>query len=142
MSKYCSTLHDIGKIYVPAEILSKPARLTNAEYYIVKEHPKIGAEILEPIEFPWPVAKIILHHHERIDGSGYPMGLKKDKILLEARILAVADVVEAMITHRPYRPAWGVDVALNEIITNKGILYDSNVVDACVRLFREKGFRF
>ncbi|MEO0129486.1 MAG: HD domain-containing phosphohydrolase [candidate division WOR-3 bacterium] len=135
-------LHDIGKIYVPAEILSKPARLTNAEYDIVKEHPKIGAEILRPIEFPWPVAEIVLQHHERIDGSGYPSGLKLDKILLEARILAVADVVEAMMTHRPYRPAWGVDVALNEIITNKGILYDSNVVEACVRLFKEKGFKF
>ncbi|MGB9720924.1 MAG: HD domain-containing phosphohydrolase [bacterium] len=135
-------LHDIGKIYVPAEILSKPARLTQAEYDIVKEHPRIGAEILESVEFPCPVAMIVLQHHERLDGSGYPSGLKTDKILLEARILAVADVVEAMMTHRPYRPAWGVDVALNEIITNKGFLYDSEIVEVCVRLFKEKNFDF
>ncbi len=135
-------LHDIGKIYVPAEILSKPARLTQAEFDIVKEHPRIGAEILEPIEFPWPVAQIILQHHERLDGSGYPFGLRTDKILFEAKILSVADVVEAMMTHRPYRPAWSIDVVLTEIISNKDILYDSKVVDACVRLFREKGFKF
>ncbi len=135
-------LHDIGKIYVPAEILSKPARLTNAEYDIVKEHPKIGAEILKPIDFPWAVSEIVLQHHERLDGSGYPNGLKMDSILLEARILAVADVVEAMMTHRPYRPAWGVDVALKEIIANKGILYASDVVEACVKLFKEKEFKF
>ncbi|MEO0095797.1 MAG: HD domain-containing phosphohydrolase [candidate division WOR-3 bacterium] len=135
-------LHDIGKIYVPAEILSKPARLTQAEYDIVKEHPKIGFEILKPIQFPWPIAEIILQHHERIDGSGYPYGLRLDNIILEARILAVADVVEAMMTHRPYRPAWDVEVALREIISNRGILYDSDAVDACVRLFRDKGFKF
>jgi PAS domain S-box-containing protein/putative nucleotidyltransferase with HDIG domain len=135
-------LHDIGKIYVPAEILSKPARLTQAEFDIVKEHPRIGAEILESIEFPWPVAQIILQHHERLDGSGYPSGLKTDKILLEAKILSVADVVEAMMTHRPYRPAWNIDVVLTEIISNRDILYDSKIVDACVRLFREQGFKF
>jgi len=135
-------LHDIGKIYVPAEILSKPARLTQAEFDIVKEHPRIGAEILESIEFPWPVAQIILQHHERLNGSGYPSGLKTDKILLEAKILSVADVVEAMMTHRPYRPAWNIDVVLTEIISNRDILYDAKVVDACVRLFREQGFKF
>jgi len=127
---------------VPAEILSKPARLTQAEFDIVKEHPRIGAEILESIEFPWPVAQIILQHHERLDGSGYPSGLKTDKILLEAKILSVADVVEAMMTHRPYRPAWNIDVVLTEIISNRDILYDSKIVDACVRLFREQGFKF
>uniref|UniRef100_A0A7V1EHH4 PAS domain S-box protein n=1 Tax=candidate division WOR-3 bacterium TaxID=2052148 RepID=A0A7V1EHH4_UNCW3 len=135
-------LHDIGKIYVPAEILSKPARLTQAEFDIVKEHPRIGAEILESIEFPWPVAQIILQHHERLDGSGYPSGLRADKILLEAKILSVADVVEAMMTHRPYGPAWNIDVVLTEIISNRDILYDSKVVDACARLFREQGFKF
>ncbi|MEO0162079.1 MAG: HD domain-containing phosphohydrolase [candidate division WOR-3 bacterium] len=140
--KIAGILHDIGKIYVPAEILSKPARLTPAEYDIVKEHPRIGYEILAPIEFPWPIAQIILQHHERLNGSGYPAGLKMEQILLEARILAVADVVEAMMTHRPYRPAWSVEVALQEIIANQGILYDTRVVDACVKLFRVKNFKF
>ncbi|MEO0184954.1 MAG: HD domain-containing phosphohydrolase, partial [candidate division WOR-3 bacterium] len=135
-------LHDIGKIYVPAEILSKPSRLSRAEYDIVREHPSIGAEILGAIEFPWPVTKMILQHHERLDGSGYPNGIKVNDILLEAKILAVADVVEAMMTHRPYRPAWGIGVALSEIIAKKGILYDSLVVDACVRLFEERDFKF
>ncbi len=140
--KIAGILHDIGKIYVPAEILSKPAKLTQAEFDIVKEHPRIGAEILEPIEFPWPVVRIILQHHERLDGSGYPKGIKKDDILLEAKILSVADVVEAMMTHRPYRPAWNIDITLQEIIDNKGRLYDDTVVDACVQLFKNKGFKF
>ncbi len=135
-------LHDIGKIYVPAEILSKPTLLTKAEFAIVKEHPSMGAEILSPIEFPWAVAKIILQHHERIDGSGYPKGIKEKEILLEAKILAVADVVEAMMTHRPYRPAWAADIVLKEIREKKSILYDADIVDACIRLFMEKGFRF
>lgn len=135
-------LHDIGKIAVPAEILSKPAQLTHAEFGIVKEHSKVGYDILKSIEFPWPVAEIILHHHERIDGSGYPQGLLGEDILLEAKILGVADVVEAMCSHRPYRPALGVDQALEYISQNKGSLFDPQVVDVCVRLFKEKGFRF
>ncbi len=136
------TLHDVGKIYVPAEILSKPALLTRAEFAIIKEHPAMGADILAPIEFPWPVARIILQHHERIDGSGYPKGLKGKELLVEAKILAVADVVEAMMSHRPYRPAWTVDLVLNEIRGKKSILYDPDIVDVCMKLFTENGFRF
>ena len=126
-------VHDIGKIIVPAEILSKPGRLTEIEFSIIKEHPRVGYEILKDVDFPWPVAEIILQHHERMDGSGYPRGLTGDDILLEARILAVADVVEAMSSHRPYRPALGIDKALEEISKNKGKLYDSRVVEACLR---------
>jgi len=135
-------LHDIGKISVPAEILSKPGKITDGEFIIIKTHPQIGDDILMTIEFPWPIGKIVLQHHERLDGSGYPQGLKANEILLEARILGVADVVEAITSFRPYRVAQGIDKALEEIIKNKGILYDLNVVDACVRLFTEKGFKF
>jgi PAS domain S-box-containing protein len=135
-------IHDLGKINVPAEILSKPGRINDIEFGIIQYHPQICYDILKSIELPWPVAKIILHHHERIDGSGYPQGLKGDEIMLEAKILAVADVVEAMASHRPYRPALGIDVALNEIKKNKGTLYDPSIVDACVRLFSEKKFKF
>lgn len=140
--RVAGAIHDIGKIAVPAEILSKPGKITETEFEIIKTHPRIGYNILKMIEFPWPVAEMVLQHQERMDGSGYPAGLSDGDIMLEARILAVADVVEAMSSHRPYRPALGVDEALEEISENSGILYDADVVDACVRLFRKKGLRF
>jgi putative nucleotidyltransferase with HDIG domain len=135
-------IHDIGKISVPAEILSKPSRLTDAEFEIVKEHPKIAYDIVKSIEFPWPVAEIIYQHHERLNGSGYPRGLKDEEILPETKILIVADVVEAMSSHRPYRPARGMKITLEEITKNRGILYDPQAIDACLTLIKEKGFRF
>jgi PAS domain S-box-containing protein len=135
-------VHDIGKINVPAEILSKPGQLSEMEFGLIKAHPQIGYDILKTVEFPWPIATGVLQHHERMNGSGYPAGLSGEDIILEARILAVADVVEAMSSHRPYRPALGIDRALEEITNNKGILYDADVVDACLRLFTEKGFEF
>jgi PAS domain S-box-containing protein/putative nucleotidyltransferase with HDIG domain len=135
-------LHDLGKISVPSEILSKPTTLTEAEFSLMKTHPRVAYDILKTIDFPWPIATIILEHHERLDGSGYPQGLGGDDILLEARILAVADVVEAMISHRPYRPARTLEEALSEISRNKGRLYDPEIVDACVRVFRQRGFSF
>ncbi len=135
-------MHDIGKISIPAEILSKPTALTEVEQELVRNHPRMAYDILKNIEFPWPVADFVLQHHERIDGSGYPDGLRGDRIHLEARIIAVADVVEAISSHRPYRPALGLDAALEEITENAGRFYDASVVAACVRLFREKGFRF
>ena len=135
-------LHDLGKITIPPEILSKPGRLTEMEFAIIRTHPKAGYEILKSIEFPWPVADIVVQHHERIDGSGYPSGLKGDQSALEARILAVADVVEAMASHRPYRPALGISRAIQEITDNRGRLYDANVVDACLAVFNRGSFRF
>ncbi|HZK87121.1 MAG TPA: PAS domain S-box protein, partial [Syntrophomonas sp.] len=135
-------LHDIGKINVPSEILSKPGKITDIEFSIIKTHCQAGYEIVKDIEFPWPVAEIMLQHHERMDGSGYPWGLTGDEILMEARILAVADVVEAMSSHRPYRPSLGIDLALEEISLSKGIRYDPTVADICLRLFQEKGFKF
>jgi HD-GYP domain-containing protein (c-di-GMP phosphodiesterase class II) len=135
-------VHDLGKIAVPAEILSKPTKLSNIELALIKVHPQTSYDILKDIDFPWPVAEIVFQHHERMDGSGYPRGLKGDEIFLEARILMVADVVEAMASHRPYRPALGIDKALEEISQNKGILYDPEVVEVCLRLFRNKGYRF
>ncbi len=135
-------LHDIGKIYVPAEILSKPAQLTSMEMGIMKGHSEVGYDILKDIPFPWPVARIVLEHHERLDGGGYPAGLSGDAILLESRILCVADVVEAMSSHRPYRAALGLKKALDEVSTHKGVLYDAHAVDACLTLFHEKGFTF
>ncbi len=135
-------LHDIGKISVPIEILCKPTAITSLEYSLLKLHPKISWEILKEIEFPWPVAKIVRQHHERMDGSGFPDRLKGDEICMEARIIGVADVVEAMASHRPYREALGIDKAMDEIKRNRGVLYDAGVVDACVRLFDEKGFVF
>jgi len=135
-------IHDIGKISVPAEILSKPGILTDIEMSLIRVHPQSGYDILKDAELPYPIAEIVLQHHERLDGSGYPQGLKDDHILLETKIIAVADVVEAILSHRPYRPAKGIDVALDEIEKNKGILYDTNVVEACMKLFREKGFKF
>ncbi len=135
-------IHDIGKIYVPAEILSKPRRLSQIEFNLIKTHSQVGFDVLKAIDFPWPVAQIVLQHHERINGSGYPNGLQSDEIMLEARILGVADVVEAMASHRPYRPALGVDAALREIDNNKGILYEKDVVEACIHVFRERNFQF
>ena len=134
------SVHDVGKITVPAEILSKPGKLTAPEWAMIKEHPQLGYEILKKIDFPWPVAKAVWQHHERMDGSGYPQGLKGADITLFGRILAVSDVVESMASHRPYRPARGIDAALAEIETNAGRLYDADVVAACLRLFREKGY--
>jgi putative nucleotidyltransferase with HDIG domain len=135
-------IHDIGKIYVPAEILSKPRRLSQIEFNLIKTHSQVGYDVLRAIDFPWPVARIILQHHERIDGSGYPHNLTGNEIMLEAKILGVADVVEAMASHRPYRPALGVDAALQEILQNKGVLYEPEVVHACVRVFQEQNFQF
>ncbi|MDP3182016.1 MAG: PAS domain S-box protein [Desulfobaccales bacterium] len=135
-------LHDLGKISTPAEILSKPGKLSDTEFGLTKSHAQAGYEIVKEIRFPWPVAEAILQHHERMDGSGYPQGLTGPDITLEARILAVADVVEAMSSHRPYRPALGIEAALEEITKNKGILYEPEVVDACLKLFTEKGFKF
>ncbi|MFH0786638.1 MAG: PAS domain S-box protein [Pseudomonadota bacterium] len=134
-------VHDLGKISIPAEILTKPTKLSDLEFGLIKTHPQISYDILKDIDFPWPVAEIVLQHHERINGTGYPQGLKGENIFLEARILAVADVVEAIASHRPYRPALGIDKAFEEIEKNKGILYDAEVVDACLRLFKEKGFK-
>jgi putative two-component system response regulator len=134
-------IHDIGKIRVPSEILNRPGKITSLEMQLIRMHPEVGYEILKGIDFPWPVAEIELQHHERLDGSGYPQGLKDGEILIQARVIAVADVVEAMTSHRPYRPALGIDVALAEIEKNRGILYDAEAVDACLRLFREKGFQ-
>jgi PAS domain S-box-containing protein len=137
-----SLIHDLGKISVPAEILSKPGRLSEMEYNMIKSHPQFGYNILESIEFPWPVARIVLQHHERMNGSGYPAGLDDGSILLEARILGLADVVEAMISHRPYRPARSLGEALAEISKNRGTLYDGQAVEACRRLFLEERFHF
>jgi len=135
-------LHDIGKINVPIDILMKPRSLTELEFSLVKLHPQVGHDVLKGIDFPWPVPKIILQHHERIDGSGYPQGLQDENILAEAKILSVADVVEAMASHRPYRPALGVDKALEEISDKKGSLYSSEVVEACLGLFNTHGYTF
>ncbi|MFO7984617.1 MAG: response regulator [Desulfatiglandaceae bacterium] len=134
-------IHDIGKIALPAAILSKPTHLNDMEFSLLKRHPQVAYEILNTIDFPWPLAKIVIQHHERMDGSGYPNGLSGDQIMMEARILAVADVVEAMASHRPYRPALGIDAALKEISANRGTLYDEKVVDTCLFLFKEKGFQ-
>jgi PAS domain S-box-containing protein len=134
------SIHDIGKLSIPAEILSKPSKLTNIEFSLIKEHVRSGYEMLKDVQSPWPLAQIVYQHHERMDGSGYPRNLKGDEIIMEARIMAVADVVEAMASHRPYRPSLGIDIAFEEIEKNKGVLYDAPVVDACLKLFREKGY--
>ena len=139
--RMAGVIHDIGKISVPGEILSKPGNISQNEFGIIKEHPQVGYNILKTVDFPWPIAQIVLQHHERMDGSGYPNGISGENILLEARILAVADVVEAMASHRPYRAALGIDLALNEISKNRDSSYDPKVVDACLRLFNEKGYR-
>jgi len=139
---FAAVIHDLGKIHVPAEILSKPGRLSKLEFMLIQTHPQTGYDILKDIKFPWPIAEIILQHHERLDGSGYPQGLKGDQILFEANILAVADVVEAMSSHRPYRAALGVQQAVDEIRRGRGSVYDPSVVDACLKLFTEKRFAF
>jgi PAS domain S-box-containing protein/putative nucleotidyltransferase with HDIG domain len=139
--RMAGSIHDIGKLSIPAEILSKPTKLTNIEFNLIKEHSHSGYEMLKNVESPWPLAQIVYQHHERMDGSGYPRNLKGDEILMEARIMAVADVVEAMASHRPYRPGLGIDAALAEIERNKGTHYDNTVVDACLKLFRERGYQ-
>jgi len=139
--RVAGSIHDIGKLSIPAEILSKPAKLSELEFSLIKEHARRGYEMLKDVESPWPLAEIVHQHHERIDGSGYPRNLKGEEILIEARILTVADVVEAMASHRPYRPSLGIEAALEEIEKNSGIFYDKTVADACLRLFREKGFQ-
>ncbi len=137
-----SSIHDIGKIAVPLSILHKSSKLNNIEYSIVKEHPEVARDILINMAFQWPISEIVLQHHERLDGSGYPAGLKGKAILPEARILAVADVVDAMASDRSYRSALGITKALKEINMYRGLLYDADVVDACVKLFTRKGFQF
>jgi HD-GYP domain-containing protein (c-di-GMP phosphodiesterase class II) len=137
-----SAIHDIGKVSLPAEILSKPSQLNSIEISLIQGHAQSGFDILKSVDFPWPVAQIVLQHHERLDGSGYPQGLAGDDILLEARIVGVADVVETMSSHRPYRPSRGLDSALEEISTHRGILYDRDAVDACLTLMQEGRFAF
>jgi PAS domain S-box-containing protein/putative nucleotidyltransferase with HDIG domain len=139
--RMAGSIHDIGKLSIPAEILSKPTKLTEIEFSLIKAHAQSGYEMLKNVESPWPLAQIVYQHHERMNGSGYPKNLKGNEILMEARIMAVADVVEAMASHRPYRPSLGMDAALAEIEKNKVIFYDSTVADACLRLFREKGYQ-
>ena len=139
--RIAGSIHDIGKLSIPAEILSKPKKLSEIEFSLIKGHAQKGYEILKDVESPWPLAEMVYQHHERMDGSGYPRCLKGEEILMEARILAVADVVEAMASHRPYRPALGIDAALEEIEKNKGVLYDRDVAETCLRLFRDKGFQ-
>jgi len=135
-------LHDLGKIQIPSEILAKPGRLNKAEFELIKYHPKAGYEILKHIEYEWPIANVAHQHHEKLDGSGYPQALKGEAICLEARIIAVADVVESILSYRPYRPALGVVVALGEISTHKGNFYDPMVVDACIVIINEGSFSF
>ncbi|MGD0169057.1 MAG: HD domain-containing phosphohydrolase [Smithella sp.] len=137
-----AAIHDIGKISIPADILGRPTKLTGTEFNFIKTHAKSGYDILKDIKFPWPIARMIIEHHERMNGSGYPKGLSKDSTLLESRILAVADVVEAMTSRRPYRPSLGIDAALNEITRNKSILYDPEVVDTCLRIFKMNNYKF
>ena len=139
--RLAALIHDIGKIQVPSEILSRPGKLTWNEFELIKAHPQVGYDILKGIDFPWPIADMVCQHHERLDGSGYPHGLKGDDIMFQSRIIAVADVVEAMSSHRPYRAALGIGEALAELTENRGILYDPDIVDACLGLFREKGFK-
>ncbi|MEE9910536.1 MAG: HD domain-containing protein [Deltaproteobacteria bacterium] len=137
--RIAGSLHDIGKIAVPSEILTKPGRLSHLEMEMVKTHSQNAYDILKTIEFPYPIAQIILQHHERMDGSGYPQGLKGQDILLEARIIGVADVLEAMSAHRPYRPALGIEMAIDEITRHRALLYDEEVVDACLRIYKQEG---
>jgi PAS domain S-box-containing protein len=140
--RMAGSIHDIGKLSIPAEILSKPTELSSIEFSLIKEHARQGYEILKNVDSPWPLAEIVYQHHERMDGTGYPRNLKGGEICIEARILAVADVVESMASHRPYRAGLGIDVAMEEISKNSGILYDPEVTDSCLRLFQEKGYRF
>jgi PAS domain S-box-containing protein/putative nucleotidyltransferase with HDIG domain len=139
--RMAGVIHDLGKISIPAEILSRPGKLLPLEYGLIKTHAQVGFDILKSIEFPWPVAEIVYQHHEKIDGSGYPQGLRGDSIHKESRVIAVADVVEAMASHRPYRAALGIEKSLEEITANREILYDKDSVDACVILFTKKDFK-
>ena len=141
-TKIASLVHDIGKVNLPTEIISKPNKLIDVEFNLVKNYPKVGYDILKKVDFPWPIAEIVLQHQEKIDGSGYPRGLKGDEICIEAKILGVANVVEAMSSYKSYRPALSIDEALVEISKNKNILFDLEVVDTCFKLFKEKDFKF
>lgn len=139
--RLAASVHDIGKIIVPAELLCKPTKLSRHEYDLIKDHAEAGYQILKDVDFPWPIARIVHEHHERMDGSGYPNGLMGEQLLPESRIVAVADVVESMYANRPYRAGLGTEAALREIENNRGLLYDPTVVDACLQVFREKGYR-
>ena len=139
--RIASMIHDIGKIFVPVELLNKSTRLTDPEFKVMKTHVQSGYDILKDVAFPWQIARMVLEHHERMNGLGYPNGLTGDKLLMESRILSVADVVDAIVSHRPYRPAWEINVAMYDIKGDRGILYDPEVVDVCLRLFNEKGYK-
>ncbi|GAJ13775.1 unnamed protein product, partial [marine sediment metagenome] len=140
--RFASLVHDVGKVNLPTEIVSKLNKLSEVEFNFIKNHPKISYNILKKVDFPWPIAEIVFQHHEKIDGSGYPRGLKGAEILIEAKILGVANVIEAMSSSRSYRPAISIEESLAEISKNKNILFDPEVVDACIKLFKEKGFKF
>lgn len=140
--RIASLVHDIGKVNLPTEIVSKPSKLIEVEFNLIKNYPKVGYDILRKVDFPWPIAEIVFQHQEKIDGSGYPRGLKGDEICIEAKILGVANVVEAMTSYRSYRPAISIDESLAEISKNKNILFNPEVVDACIKLFKEKEFKF
>ncbi len=140
--RLASLVHDIGKIQVPAEVLNKPGKLSDLEFSLIKLHPQTGFDILKGIKFPWPISEAVLQHHERLDGTGYPQGINADQICIEAKIIAVADVVEAMSSHRPYRPGLGLEAALNEIASQRGKQLDAAAVDACLKLFNEGGYKF
>jgi putative nucleotidyltransferase with HDIG domain len=141
-TRIASLVHDIGKVNLPTEIVSWPGKLIDVEFNLIKNHPRVGYDILKKVDFPWPIAEIVLQHQEKIDGSGYPRGLKGDEIYIEAKILGVANVVEAMSSYKCYRPALSIDEALAEISKNKNILFDPEVVDTCIKLFKEKAFKF
>jgi len=141
-TKIASLIHDIGKVDLPTEIISKPSKLVEVEFNLIKNYPNVGYDILKKVDFPWPIAEIVLQHQEKIDGSGYPRGLKGDEICIEAKILGVANVVEAMSSYKSYRPALSINEALTEISKNKNILFDPEVVDTCLKLFKEKDFKF
>jgi HD-GYP domain-containing protein (c-di-GMP phosphodiesterase class II) len=140
--RLAGVIHDLGKIALPAEILAKPSHLSGIELDLIRTHPKAGYDILAKVPFPWPIAEIVYQHHEKVDGSGYPRALKGEEILLEARIMAVADTVEAMSSHRPYRPALGLEAAMDELLRNSGKAFDPTVVDACLQVFKVRGFHF
>jgi len=140
-TRIASLVHDIGKVNLPTEIISKPSKLVEVEFNLLKNHPRVGYNILKKVNFPWPIAEIVFQHQEKIDGSGYPRGLKGDEICIEARILGVANVVEAMSSYKSYRPPLSIDEALAEIVKNKNILFDPEVVDTCLKLFKERGFK-
>ncbi len=140
--KLAALIHDVGKIRIPVDILRKPGHLDDDEYGMIKEHPKAGYDIMKGVDFPWPIADMVVQHHERLDGSGYPQGIRDEEMLLESRILAVAEVIETMMVHHTYQPALDENAVLSELISNRGTLYDPQVVDACVVLFKEKKFKF